>query len=169
MSLKSLENLIHRISRYAVLPSIFILFVMMLFMTVDVFGRYLLNRPIPGSIDFVTVMMVILVFPALGYVSSLDGHVRTDILFDRLSIRGKGYFDIINSLGSILFVGLMTWQLGARAWSIIQNPPGISTSYFQWPHLPFICVATAGSALMGIEVIIWFLHSVARAIGREKE
>jgi len=168
MSLKSIEKKIHTISWYAILPSVLTLFVMMLFMTTDVFGRYVLNRPVPGSIDFVTVMMVILVFPAVAYVSSQDGHVRTDVIFNRLSVRGKGFFDVVNSLGSIFFVVLMTWQLGARAWSIIQHPPGIATGYFQWPHLPFIIIAAVGCALMSLELIIWFFHSVNRAMGREK-
>ena len=168
MSLKSIEKKIHTISWYAILPSVLTLFVMMLFMTTDVFGRYVLNRPVPGSIDFVMVMMVILVFPAVAYVSSQDGHVRTDVIFNRLSVRGKGFFDVVNSLGSIFFVVLMTWQLGARAWSIIQHPPGIATGYFQWPHLPFIIIAAVGCALMSLELIIWFFHSVNRAMGREK-
>lgn len=169
MSLKSIESAVHTVSRYAALPSVATLFLMTLFMSCDVFGRYVLNRPVPGSIDFVTIMMVFLVFPALAYVTSTDGHVRTDIFFDRLPPRAKGIFDVVNSLGSIFFVVLMTWRLGARAWSIIQNPPGVATGYFQWPHLPFICLATIGSGLMGLEVIIWLVRSVARAAGREKE
>ena len=163
-----IEKGIHTSSQKLCWLSILILFLMMLFITTDVVGRYVFKSPITGSIDFITVMMVILVFPCFGYVTSEGGHVRTDLLYDRLSKRGQGAIDIFNSLFSIVFVGLIAWQLGARAWSIIQHPPGISTSYFQWPHLPFICIATAGCALMSLELIIWFFHSVNRAIGREK-
>jgi len=162
------EKWIHTASQELCWLSIIILFLMMLFITIDVVGRYLFKSPITGSIDYITVMMVIVVFPCFAYVTSEGGHVRTDILFDRLSKRGQGVFDIINSLFSIVLIVLITWQLGARAWSIIQHPPGISTSYFQWPHLPFICIAAAGCALMSLELIIWFFHSVNRAIGREK-
>ena len=124
--------------------------------------------PVPGSIDFVTVMMVLVVFPAFGYLTSQDGHVRTDILFDRLSKRWQGIFDIFNSLFSIFLVVCISWQLGARAWSIIKHPPGISTSYFQWPHLPFIIIATVGVGLMSLELFIWFFHSIYRSTGRGK-
>lgn len=169
MSLNSFEKRIHTISRYTALPSVIVLFLMMLLTTTDVFGRYVLGKPIPGSIDYITVMMVILVFPALAYVTAQDGHVRTDIIFERLSARGKGYFDIINALATIVFVFLMTYQLGMRCISIIKHPPGIATGYFQWPHLPFICIAALGCALMDVELVIWFIHSIQRATGRLKE
>jgi TRAP-type C4-dicarboxylate transport system permease small subunit len=169
VTFSSFEEKMHMISRYAALPSVIILFLMMLLTTTDVFGRYLLNKPIPGSIDFITVMMVILVFPALAYVTAQDGHVRTDIIFDRLSTRGKGYFDIVNALCTICFAFLMTYQLGVRCLSIIKNPPGVATGYFQWPHLPFIAVAALGCALMDIELAIWFIRSVKRATGKAKE
>jgi TRAP-type C4-dicarboxylate transport system permease small subunit len=163
-----IELFIHTVCKAFALVSVVFLFLMMIFIAVDVVGRYILNMPIPGSIDFVTVMMVLLVFPAFGYLTSQDGHVRTDILFDRLSKRWQGIFDIVNSLLSIFLIVCITWQLGARAWSIIRNPPGISTSYFQWPHLPFIILAAVGMGLMTLEMFIWFFHSVNRARGVEK-
>ncbi len=164
-----IEIAIHSVCRAFALVSVIFLFIMMIFIAVDVVGRYLLNKPIPGSIDFVTVMMVILVFPAFGYLTSQDGHVRTDILFERLNTRWKGIFDVVNSLFSLFLVVCITWQLGLRAWSIIKNPPGISTSYFQWPHLPFIILATLGTGLMSVELIIWFCHSLGRAMERGGE
>jgi TRAP-type C4-dicarboxylate transport system permease small subunit len=163
-----IEQSIHRVCKAFAVVSVIFLFLMMIFIAIDIVGRYILNKPIPGSIDFVTVMMVLLVFPAFGYLTSQDGHVRTDILFDRLSKRWQGIFDIVNSLLSIFLIVCITWQLGARAWSIIRNPPGISTSYFQWPHLPFIILAAVGMGLMTLEMFIWFFHSVNRARGVEK-
>jgi TRAP-type C4-dicarboxylate transport system permease small subunit len=164
MSLKSIEKWIHTASRAFGWLSIVFLFLMMFFMTVDVFGRYLFKSPITGSIDFITVMMTIVVFPSFAYVTFLGGHVRTDILFNRLTKRGQGAFDIFNSLCSFVFIGLISWQLSARAWSIIQHPPGICTSYFQWPHLPFIILGAVGCALMTLELIVWFVHSVNLAL-----
>ncbi len=163
-----IERFIHGICKGFALVSVIFLFLMMMFIAVDVVGRYILNMPISGSIDFVTVMMVIVVFPAFGYLTEHNGHVRTDILFNRLSMRWKGIFDIVNSIFSLFLIICITWQLGLRAWTIIKNPPGISTSYFQWPHLPFIIIASIGMGLMTLEMFIWFFHSVNKATGAEK-
>ncbi len=163
-----IEQTVHRICKAFALVSVVFLFLMMMFVAVDVVGRYVLNMPIPGSIDFVTVMMVIVVFPAFGYLTSQDGHVRTDILFNRLSMRWKGIFDIVNSIFSLFLIICITWQLGLRAWTIIKNPPGISTSYFQWPHLPFIILAAIGMGLMTLEMFIWLFNSARQARRAEK-
>lgn len=168
MSFKSVEKGIHWASRVFVMFSIVDLFLMTVFIGIDVVGRYLFNKPIPGSIDFITVMMVILVFPALGYLTSLDGQVRTDIFYGKLSTRGKGFCDIVNTLFALFLLAMMTWQLGARVAGSIKNPPGISTAYFQWPHMPFMIVGVLSLALMGLEVLIQFVHAGDDAIHGEK-
>lgn len=158
------EKWIHKISSMFSWLSVFILILMMLFISVDIIGRYLFMRPITGSIDFIVVMMVFIVFPAFAHVTALKRHVRTDIIFDALSKRAKGAIDIINSACSIFIIGLITWQLGARAVDMILNPPGIRTDYFQWPQVPFISLAAVGCGLMTLELLIWFVHSIGQAL-----
>jgi TRAP-type C4-dicarboxylate transport system permease small subunit len=158
------ERLINKASQMFSWLSVVVLILMRLFIVVDVIGRYLFLRPITGSIDFVILMMVIVVFPCFAHVTVLKRHVRTDIIFDTLSERGRGVIDIINSICSIFIIGLITWQLGARVVSIIQNPPGITTEYFQWPHFPFIALAALGCGLMTLVLIIWLIHSINKAM-----
>lgn len=162
--LKSIEKGIHWASRGFTLLSIVVLFLMVMFIDVDVVGRYFFKSPITGSIDFITVMMVMAIFPAMGYVTSLNGHVRTDVIYDKFARRGKGICDIPNSLLALFLVGAMAWRLGARSWSIIQHPPGISTAYFHWPHFPFMILGTVGLILMALEIIIQFFHALDDAI-----
>jgi len=158
------EKWINKASQMFSWLSFVALILMMFFIVVDVIGRYLFMRPITGSIDFVIVMMVIIVFPCFAHVTALKRHVRTDIIFNALSQKGRGEIDIINSICSIFIIGLITWQLGARDLSFIRNPPGITTEYFQWPHFPFIALATVGCGLMTLVLIIWLIHSINQAI-----
>ena len=168
MSLKSMaltaEKSIHKISSMFSWLSVIVLILMMLFIAVDIIGRYLFMRPITGSIDFIVVMMVFAVFPCFAHVTALGRHVRTDIIFNFFSTRGQGAIDIINSACSIFIIGLITWQLGLRAIDMILNPPGIRTDYFQWPQFPFIALAAVGCGLMTLELIIWFIHSIDQAL-----
>lgn len=168
MGLKSFalkaENWIHNMSRAFSWLSVFVLILMMLFISVDVVARYVFMNPIVGSIDFVVVMMVILVFPSFGIVTFLNRNVRTDLVYDALSRAGRGRIDVINSICSICIIALMTWQLGKRAWYCIKFPPGITTDYFQWPHMPFLVLASVGCGLMCLELVIWFIKSVKQAL-----
>ena len=168
MSLKSIalkaENWTHTLSRAFSWLSVIVLILMMVFITIDVIARYVFMKPITGSVDFVVVMMVLLIFPSFGLVTFLDRNVRTDILYDALSEAGRGRIDIINSSLSIFIFALITWQLGKRAWYCIKSPPGITTDYFQWPHMPFLIVASVGCGLMCLELTIWFIKSVKQAL-----
>ena len=168
MSLKSMaltaEKWIHKISSMFSWLSVIVLILMMLFIAIDIIGRYMFMKPITGSIDFIVVMMVFIVFPAFAHVTVLKRHVRTDIIFDALSKRAQGAIDIINSACSIFIVGLISWQLGARAVDMILNPPGVRTEYFQWPQFPFIALAAIGCGLMTLELAIWFIHSIDQAL-----
>ncbi|MBN2063003.1 MAG: TRAP transporter small permease [Deltaproteobacteria bacterium] len=158
------EKLINKASHMFCWVSVIVLIFMTLFITVDIIGRYVFSRPITGSIDFVVLMMVIIVFPCLAHVTTLNRHVRTDIIFNDLSKRGKGAIDIINSGCSVFIIGIITWQLGARVVYIIQNPPGVTTEYFQIPHYPFIAIAAVGCGLMTLELIIWFIRSIRQTL-----
>jgi TRAP-type C4-dicarboxylate transport system permease small subunit len=161
---KTIEKGIHWASRFLAIVSMVVLFLMVVFIGADVVGRFAFQAPIPGSIDFVTVMMVVLIFPVMGYVTQQDGHVRTDLIYEKLSKRGRGICNIPTSLLGFLLVGYMGWRLWMRSWSIIQNPPGVSTSYFQWPHLPFMIIAMVGLTVMALEILIQFFRAVDDAI-----
>lgn len=158
------ENLIHAISVNLNRISAVVLFIMMLFITVDIVARYLFKHAIPGSVDFVVLMMVMFVFPSFANTTYRRGHVRTDILYVRFSDRKKAMLDIFSLIFSVFIIFLITWQLGARAIEIIQNPPGIGTTYFNWPHLPFIIIAMVACGLMCIEFLIWLLQAVKKSI-----
>lgn len=162
--LRKIEKWIHALSRASAYIGITVVLLMTLVTTVDVFGRYVFSSPIAGSVDIIEIMMVIMVYSGFALCASRNGHVRVDSLYGKFSKRIQAYLDIVNSLLSVVFVGLMAWQLGVRAWGIVINPPGPATGYFQWPLLPFIAFAALGSGLLCLEFLVWFFHSLSLAI-----
>ena len=158
------ENWIHSASKALNSVSAFVLFLMMILMSVDVVGRYIFKHAITGSIDFVVLMMVIFIFLSFANTTYRRNHVRTDVLYDLFPERIRAILDIITIGLSTLIMLLITWQLGARAVKIIQHPPGISTSYFYWPHYPFIILASICCGVMFLELLIWFIQSVGKGI-----
>ena len=159
-----IEKLIHWASINLNKVSAAVLFLMMLFMTTDIVGRYIFGHAIPGSLDFIVLMMVLFVFPSFANTTYFRGHVRTDILYERCSNRKKAILDVFSLIFSVFIIFLITWQLGARAFEIIQNPPGMGTTYFNIPHLPFIIVAMVSCGLMCLEFFIWLIQSIKKSI-----
>ena len=57
---------------------------MMLVIVVDVAGRYLLNRPLLGSIELNRTLLVAVIFLGFGYTQLCKRHIRVDMLILRL-------------------------------------------------------------------------------------
>ena len=158
------EKWIHSVSKILHSVSAFALFLLMILIATDVTGRYVLKHAITGSVDLVVLLMVVFIFLSFPNTTYRRTHVRTDVLYTLLSHRKRAVFDIITIGLSVLITFLITWQLGARALSFIKNPPGLSTAYFGWPHYPFIILASVCCGLMCLELIVWVIESVNRAI-----
>ena len=158
------ENWIHAASRAFHSVSSAVLFLLMLLMAVDVAGRYVFEQAITGSIDLVVLMMAVFIFLSFPDATYRRSHVRTDVLYALFSKRVRAILDIVTIGFSAFIMLFITWQLGARALKIIQNPPGISTSYFYWPHYPFIILASICCGFVFLELLIWFIQSVNTVI-----
>lgn len=78
-----------------------------LLVSVDVFGRYLLNRPVRGSIEIVEQTMAIVGGCAIMYATVKRGHVAINILSARFSRRTQIIMQVIFSL------------LGFAAWAVL--------------------------------------------------
>jgi len=67
------------------------LFAMMILMTLDVIGRELLGRPLPGALELIELTLVVTVFAALPLASWREDHIVADI-FDPVMSRKVGVF-----------------------------------------------------------------------------
>src|SRR4030042_6392163 len=81
-------TIVRRISRVLVAISSVALAVMMFISIGDVGGRFF-NRPIQGTFEIVSVLLLVSSAPGLGWCQYLKGNVRIDILVNRLSPKGQ--------------------------------------------------------------------------------
>ncbi|MBM3352727.1 MAG: TRAP transporter small permease [Betaproteobacteria bacterium] len=88
---------------------------MMALTCVDVVGRYLFTRPIPGALEIVEIMMGLIIFTALPLVTMREEHVTVDLL-DALTpdwlLRVQ---HVASSLLGAGVAGVLAWQLFLRA------------------------------------------------------
>lgn len=94
--------------------------VMMILTSFDAISRYVFKQSITGAYEVTEMyLMVILVFLSLSYVQKVDGHIRLDILFERLPQRFRDYFNIFfYALGSVFFffIGYQGLLMTMNAW-----------------------------------------------------
>ncbi|MDD5700936.1 MAG: TRAP transporter small permease [Dehalococcoidales bacterium] len=162
----SIENGIHSLSRALRVISLISLFLMMLFVPVDVFGRYVLKTPVYGDLEYQQLAMVFIVFLALPYCTFKKGHIFVELLVTHLSgrvlaiVQSFAYF-----IGSAIML-LIFFYLAKFGLQELVSSTGRTTVMVSIPLAPFIIIAAFGCLIMALEILTEFLHSLTNAIKR---
>ena len=89
--------------------------VLILVTIVDVFGRYVLNSPLPGAFEYVRALMAIITFAALPLVSGRNEHLRAGILDHMISPRVNALREpFVQLLSGVVLAGI-AWRLWAES------------------------------------------------------
>jgi TRAP-type C4-dicarboxylate transport system permease small subunit len=131
-----------------------VLFLMMLIQMTDVFGRYLFDKPLKATMDYLELGMGIVVFWGLAFCASENNHVKVDVLTIHINKRVQSIIDRITFIFGAFILALITWRLALRAWSILQNPPGPVTMTMFIPYWPFLIMAAIGCFFFFLETVI---------------
>ena len=135
---------------------------MTLVTVVDVGGRYLLNRPLPGALELSELLMVFLVFGCFAYTELQNGHVDVDVLVLRFPPWGRAACEAAAALLSAGFWGAIAWRTWVRALDI--RGAGETSTNLGLPIWPFVGVAAAGSVLFTAVLLYRRVDVVRRLI-----
>ena len=130
----------------------YVLFFMMLMITVDVTGRYLFASPIPGTLEFTEFLMVFVVFLSLPYVQLKKRHICVELVTQRLPIKVADGLAVVTLLVAALFFGLMAWQSWLSAASSFEYLEA-SEGLIQIPIYPPKFAIPFGSVIMVIQLL----------------
>ena len=158
-----LANIIHKINNWVTYISVAVLLIMVFFVAADVIGRYLFDRPILGGMEIQELMMVVIIFLALGITTFDKQHVYVELLVIRLKGRTLAIVNSIATLASLIFIALLIWQTAKNGLNdLTSEAPTISPS-LSIPIAPFIFVATLGLIFMALEFFIILVINLKRS------
>lgn len=131
-----------------------VLFAMMMLTAVDVVGRYVLNRPVPGAFEVTEMMLAALIYCGLPLVSQRREHIVIDT-FDYLMSRGvKRALDMAAEvLCSATLFGL-AWLVFRRAGRVAEY--GDTTNVLKLPLAP-LAYLMAAMLLAGAMIHFWLI------------
>jgi TRAP-type mannitol/chloroaromatic compound transport system permease small subunit len=136
---------------------------------VDVVMRYLLNKSCVFTQVLEWHLFGFIFLIGAGYTLLHDGHVRVDIIYQRLGIKGRAW---TNLLGVILFlipgcimVISTSWQFVANSFSMMEGSPDPGGIPFRFIIKGCIPV---GFTLLLLQGISLGLHSFMQITGVEK-
>ncbi|WBU52432.1 TRAP transporter small permease [Paracoccus sp. SCSIO 75233] len=93
------------------------LVLMMISISADSLGRYLLNAPLQGSFEFNSLyLMVIVTFFGMPAAYSSGGMIRLDVLTESLSLVPYQLSERFNTLAGAIVFGFIAWHAGHEAY-----------------------------------------------------
>ena len=128
---------------------------MMALTVVDVTGRFVFNRPVPGSFEVMEFCLAIVVFSALPLVTWDRRHITVS-LFDSF-FRRAGYRaqQALIQAASLLAMGIVCWRMWDQG-ERLERTQAI-TGYLEWPVAPiaYFMSVLAGLSTLLIAMLLW--------------
>ncbi len=137
---------------------------MMLNVVLDVTLKYLLNQPVPGTLEMVSYyFMAACAFLPFAHVQKKRAHIEMDLATDWLPPKALRYLVAVVYLVSAVYLGLFAWASGVEAFGMTEVGESTSAIYFEiliWPGRWFV---TFG---VGVTACWMLLQSVQGFLGR---
>lgn len=85
-------------------------------MSAEVFARYLFNKPILGTVEISSYLLVIFCFTGMAFVQSQKGHICIELVTQRLPTSLQCTLRIITLILSLVTFVVITWQMAGAFW-----------------------------------------------------
>ena len=166
MSSAQILDRLEDVNRWVGLSIRWLALLMVLLQFTIVILRYLFGISYIFLAETVLYMHAMLFMLGAGYTFLVDGHVRVDIFYERLSVRGKALVDLFGHVFFLLpmcvLVIVMSWRFVYNSWSILEGPisvGGIPASFILKSAIPLFslllivqAVAAIGRDLMRVRI-----------------
>jgi TRAP-type mannitol/chloroaromatic compound transport system permease small subunit len=141
--------------------------VIMLNVVADVTARYLLRISFAWAFELNLYLMIAAALLGSVYTTAVEGHVRVDLVHERLPPRLRWVTDLGACVVAIIVCALLVWYGGQSAWESLREGE-ISTQVMQWPLFPSRAVIPVAGFFIGFLMAVRLARLVAEGSGGAK-
>jgi TRAP-type C4-dicarboxylate transport system permease small subunit len=152
--------LLARVEHYLTYASTAFIIGIMLFICAEVVMRYVFNSPIPGHLEGSELFVPIIVFLAISYTQSQNGHVGMTLVVDSLPPGVRRRVEITTLLLSVLTCAVLSYfsfKYAFNEWlidDVTMTPP-------YWRIWPSAAAIPLGYMLISMRLYLQALHLIA--------
>ncbi len=129
---------------------------------IDVVGRYAFNAPLVATVEVTELLMGMMIYLGVGLTTHNRGHIKVDIVFDRLPPRLQAIFELITLGISIALMALICWQLWLRSGVVMDK--GDTTQILEWSIWPVAYLISAASIFLVTSLVLQFCGVLGRVM-----
>lgn len=130
----------------------------------DILGRLLFNYPLIGVPEIVKVSVVAIVWLQMAHTLKIGGHIRSDVILDRLPARGKALVNMMAAVLGIFVFGFLVyggWPNMIEGWRIGEFEGELPVRV---PTYPVRTIMILGAALTCFEFIVYGSRNLRLAL-----
>ena len=164
--LKTLSRWIDTINEWVGRGVAWVTLGLVLVVFIDVLMRYLFNTSFVFTQELEWHLFAFIFLIGAGYTLLHDGHVRVDIIYQRLGYKARAW---VNLIGVLLFLlpGCMmvivtSWQFVLNAWSVMEGSPDPGGIPYRFLIKGTI---TVGFILLCLQGVSLGIHSLFQILG----
>jgi TRAP-type C4-dicarboxylate transport system permease small subunit len=131
----------------------FVLLTILTLMSAEVISRYLFNRPILGTVEISSYLLVIFAFTGMAFTQSRKGHIQVDFVTHQLSQSANRLLRISSLILSLTVFMFVTWQSAIGFWKSWQLNE-VRWGALPLPVYPVKFVVAFGSMILCIQFIL---------------
>lgn len=165
--LLSLENGVNRVSDGLGKLTAFLFVLMLLNVFYDVVSRYLFNEVSIGLQELEWHLHATIFLLGVPYALRVGGHVRVDLIYERLSSKKKAWVDLIGTLVLLLpFCLLVVWygyDFAREAYELGETSGDPGGLPYRWIIKSMIPVSFGFMALSGIGLLLTSVNTLLGA------
>ena len=134
---------------------------MMLHVVADVSCRYLLNNPLPGTLEAVTYYWMVMVTALpFAYVTRRQGQICVEMFTNWLPRRWISFFDAFAGVLMLIYVVVIAWKTGQEAITMTRIGEVHDAGTIQLVTWPSRWVPTVSLAVMACVVILRMIDDI---------
>jgi TRAP-type mannitol/chloroaromatic compound transport system permease small subunit len=132
----------------------------------EVMARFLFNSPTNWVHESMFLMYGMQYMISGAYAYREDQHVRVDVLYSKLSPRGKAIADIVSSVFFFIFTLTLLWTAGRFAMDAVNNA---ETSFTEWgvQYWPVKLTMPIGAALIVLQGVSKLIKDILLVMRKE--
>ena len=124
----------------------------MLIVDYEVVARYLLNRPTAWMLEVVEYALLYLCFLGATWVLKEEGHIKMDLVLNRLNPRVQVWLNIITSFIGVIICLVITWYGVKVTWGLYQSGQYYA-AFLKPPKYIIVGIVPVGCFLLFIQFL----------------
>ena len=128
-------------------------FLMMALVVANIFGRYLLNKPLTGTLEFTESLLVLIIFLSVALTQYDGGHIRVTLLTRRLPkawAQALNVFCMLAGAAFFTWCAYAAWKFAAQSFSFNEQEWGTVV----FPLWPVKFVVFAGILMLAVQFLL---------------